>query len=63
MAYDDPKFTKLVVEVSKRIELGSTVNPIVLFPWTLRVLPKRFLNLDYLIEITKSFNNFAQVKS
>ncbi len=61
MEYDDPKFIKLVGEVNKKLELGSSVGPMLLMPWMVRVFPKQFFNLDCFTEVLKSFNNYAQV--
>ena len=62
MEHDDPKFIKLVGEVSKRIELLSTVSSMTFIPWMMRVFPRKLFNLDYFTEIVKSFNSYAQVE-
>jgi len=62
MEHDDPKFIKIVGEVSKRIELATAMSPVTLFPWMIRVFPRKLFNLDFFTEIIKSFNSYAQVE-
>ncbi len=62
MDHDDPKFIKLVREVSKRVDLVTGMSPLTAFPWMIRVFPIKIFNLDYFTDIAKSFNSYAQVE-